>query len=506
MLIGRDMQICNTAWRSIGLKMNRVPLWNGLRKPKANTSNRWAEYAKISLIALGGLTITAGAAGIGGICLQRCGRYLNQTVKMKTTGAALQVLGKHCSKAGRILFLSVTVPLYILFYQLPRWTLTRGIPAVCRKIYVFAQNILNTMDNIIRATLSPITKLAKRLWNHLLLPAYRFATNTLDQFRDLINHGYKLLCGFAVRSLNWLYQSLTLLKMRIDKIVRTTIQYFGKILENPLNRIRPILGHLFEQISRSLRVIKIKIDNIANSALSTIRKTIFWVQQVNKRFVERVILPISQMIKAIATPLWRDIARTSIWLEREIILPVLQKIGLLLQKATTSTLILFRWIGSTVLIPVLKAAAEIVTKTIKGVWKGLQWVFNYTARPLWQSSRYLTQQIIELGRQITKSEWIVHTRQYMWHKFLLPALHKTEYTIAYLGNSFRTVMDKIHDCILAPTAEHIKTIWQNYIQALERASSHAHQLVQSVAIASQEFIRSLENNQLTKLALYDSLS
>ena len=294
--------------------------------------------------------------------------------------------------------------------------------------------------------------------------------------------------------------------MRIDKIVRTTIQYFGKILENPLNRIRPILGHLFEQISRSLRVIKIKIDNIANSALSTIRKTIFWVQQVNKRFVERVILPISQMIKAIATPLWRDIARTSIWLEREIILPVLQKIGLLLQKATTSTLILFRWIGSTVLIPVLKAAAEIVTKTIKGVWKGLQWVFNYTARPLWQSSRYLTQQIIELGRQITKSEWIGHTRQYMWHKFLLPALHKTEYTIAYLGNSFRTVMDKIHDCILAPTAEHIKTIWQNYIQALERASSHAHQLVQSVAIASQEFIRSLENNQLTKLALYDSLS
>ena len=145
------------------------------------------DYATKAATVVGlGLAVSAGLFAIGSLlrtsslAAGRAAQNQNGFLRRSLSGLAnaLSALGITGEKVGRALFLVIAVPPYIVFYQLPKWLITKQLPIVAEKMQVYLaamSQILTRLAQTIAEQAANAARLARQLAEKALSAAARLA-------------------------------------------------------------------------------------------------------------------------------------------------------------------------------------------------------------------------------------------------------------------------------------------------------------------------------------------
>ena len=288
------------------------------------------------------------------------------TYPLSKLSSFLMQAGLKTQKLAEVLFLSVSVPTYMIFYKFPKY-LIQKIPALIKTLNTYISKFIDfAMKHVIKPLIEQFTKVIDFLKPHII---------------SLINKIYKVIDFIG------------------EKIIKPLQTWIWKVISKVTSTIyNKVIHPLFELTKNSL----IWIDN------NIIKPFARWSYRV-------ISTALSNLYNKVIYPLLKLTKDSFIWIGKNIVEPFAKWSFKIVSNALSSiyrkvicpplklTKDCFVWIGSSIIKPLAKWSFKITSKACSSIYRNLIHpvahkcflVLNYIAQKTAKFSTFLYNKTIE---------------------------------------------------------------------------------------------------------------
>jgi len=406
--------------------------------------------AKIAL----GIVVVGGAAAGAGYLVEKGGTSLISYAEkidaeaLKTLGSWLEYGGQGLFTAGKYTAYSILVPAYAVGYELPKWVINKGLPALRDHVLVpFCKNVIQPalqkvewlVTEAIPAAVEKVTQLAKE-W--IFVPLY----NKIHWVATQLQLGVEWLANKGIELIHSIAKKVHALVLPIwNSIVLP-------VLKNVKWFITEVIPTYISKIAQFARdQIFIPLSNAIRWTLTKIQGGLEWLLERGIEVLQKGFEIIEAIWNATIVPLYTNV-----------ILPILQNVRWVLTEVIPSCIDkIVQFARDQIFIPLSNAARWTLTQ-IQG---GLEWLLERGV------------EILQKGFEIIEAIWNA-TIVPLYTNVLLPIFENVKWLATEVIPS---CINKIRDKLFTPLFNAVK---EGFLWVAEKASALTYQgitLIQSIA-------------------------